>query len=119
MEKTTKKVVEETKTQNKVSTVKFPELIELLQAGCHFGHKKSAWNPRMKQYIYEERNGIHIIDLVKTQELLKKAVEELEKLSDKGNILIVGTKGQAASIVQNIAEEKEPSMLTEDGQVVL
>ncbi len=106
MEKTTKKVVEETKTQNKVSTVKFPELIELLQAGCHFGHKKSAWNPRMKQYIYEERNGIHIIDLVKTQELLKKAVEELEKLSDKGNILIVGTKGQAASIVQNIAEEK-------------
>ena len=105
MEKTTT-VVEETKTLNKVSTVKFPELIELLQAGCHFGHKKSAWNPRMKQYIYEERNGIHIIDLVKTQELLKKAVEELEKLSDKGNILIVGTKGQAASIVQNIAEEK-------------
>lgn len=106
MEKTTKKVVEETKTQNKVSTVKFPELIELLQAGCHFGHKKSGWNPRMKQYIYEERNGIHIIDLVKTQELLKKAVEELEKLSNTGHILIVGTKGQAASIVQNIALEK-------------
>jgi len=106
MEKTTKKVVEETKTQNKVSTVKLPELIELLQSGCHFGHKKSAWNPRMKQYIYEERNGIHIIDLVKTQELLKKAVEELEKLSNTGNVLIVGTKGQAASIVQNIAEEK-------------
>ncbi len=106
MEKTAKKVVEETKTQNKVSTVKFPELIELLQSGCHFGHKKSAWNPRMKQYIYEERNGIHIIDLVKTQELLKKAVEELEKLSNTGNILIVGTKGQAASIVQNIALEK-------------
>ena len=106
MEKTTKKVVEETKTLNKVSTVKLPELIELLQAGCHFGHKKSGWNPRMKQYIYEERNGIHIIDLVKTQELLKKAVEELEKLSNTGNILIVGTKGQAASIVQNIALEK-------------
>jgi len=105
MEKTTT-VVEETKTQNKVSTVKLPELIELLQSGCHFGHKKSAWNPRMKQYIYEERNGIHIIDLVKTQELLKKAVEELEKLSNTGNVLIVGTKGQAASIVQNIAEEK-------------
>jgi len=106
MEKTTKKVTEETKTQNKVSTVKLPELIELLQSGCHFGHKKSAWNPRMKQYIYEERNGIHIIDLVKTQELLKKTVEELEKLSNTGNVLIVGTKGQAASIVQNIAEEK-------------
>lgn len=106
MKTTTKKVIEETKTQNKVSTIKFPELIELLQAGCHFGHKKSAWNPRMKQYIYDERNGIHIIDLVKTQELLKKAVEELEKLANTGNVLIVGTKGQAASIIQNIALEK-------------
>jgi small subunit ribosomal protein S2 len=105
MEKT-KEVLTETKTQNKVSNVKLPEIIDLLKAGCHFGHKKSAWNPRMKQYIYEERNGIHIIDLVKTQELLESTVKALADLSEKGNILIVGTKGQAASIVENIALEK-------------
>ena len=105
MEKT-KEVLTETKTQNKVSNVKLPEIIDLLKAGCHFGHKKSAWNPRMKQYIYEERNGIHIIDLVKTQELLESTVKSLSELCDKGNILIVGTKGQAASIVENIALEK-------------
>lgn len=105
MEKT-KEVLTETKTQNKVSNVKLPEIIDLLKAGCHFGHKKSAWNPRMKQYIYEERNGIHIIDLVKTQELLESTVKSLADLCEKGNILIVGTKGQAASIVENIALEK-------------
>jgi len=104
MEKTNA-VLEETKTQNKVSNVKLPEIIDLLKAGCHFGHKKSAWNPRMKQYIYEERNGIHIIDLVKTQELIKTTVDALTNLSDKGNILIVGTKGQAASIVEKVATE--------------
>lgn len=105
MEKTKKEVTKETVTKTEVSDIKLPELIELLQSGCHFGHKKSAWNPRMKQYIYDERNGIHIIDLVKTQELLKGAVDGLAKLSAKGNVLIVGTKGQAASIVQEIARE--------------
>ncbi len=105
MEKTIKEVTKETVTKSEVSDIKLPELIDLLQAGCHFGHKKSAWNPRMKQYIYDERNGIHIIDLVKTQELLKEAVEGLGKLCAKGQVLMVGTKGQAASIVQDIARE--------------
>lgn len=105
MEKT-KEVLTETKTQNKVSNVKLPEIMDLLKAGSHFGHKKSAWNPRMKQYIYEERNGIHIIDLVKTQALLESTVKVLGELSEKGNILIVGTKGQAASIVEKVALEK-------------
>lgn len=105
MEKTKKEVTKETVTKSEVSDIKLPELIDLLQAGCHFGHKKSAWNPRMKQYIYDERNGIHIIDLVKTQELLKGAVEGLGKLCARGNVLIVGTKGQAASIVQEVARK--------------
>ncbi|MDD4382115.1 MAG: 30S ribosomal protein S2 [Candidatus Dojkabacteria bacterium] len=105
MEKTIKKVTKETVTKSEVSDIKLPELIDLLQAGCHFGHKKSAWNPRMKQYIYDERNGIHIIDLVKTQELLKEAIEGLGKLCAKGHVLMVGTKGQAASIVQEVARE--------------
>src|SRR5574344_1108540 len=101
MEKT-KEVLTETKTQNKVSNVKLPEIIDLLKAGCHFGHKKSAWNPRMKKYIYEERNGIHIIDLVKTMENLKIALDKLQNYANHGNVLIVGTKGQAATIVEEV-----------------
>jgi len=100
-----KEVVVETQTLNKVSNVKTPEILDLLKAGCHFGHKKSAWNPRMKQYIYEERNGIHIIDLVKTQELITATIKALSELTEKGNVLIVGTKGQAASIVEKIATD--------------
>ena len=100
-----KQTVVETQTLNKVSNVKTPEILDLLKAGCHFGHKKSAWNPRMKQYIYEERNGIHIIDLVKTQELITATIKALSELTEKGNILFVGTKGQAASIVEKVATE--------------
>jgi small subunit ribosomal protein S2 len=98
-----KEVSKKAETQN--ISFQMPELIDLLKAGVHFGHKKSAWNPRMKKYIYEERNGIHIIDLVKSREILESTLVELGKLSQNGNILIVGTKGQAASIVQNVAEE--------------
>ncbi len=100
-----KQTVVETQTLNKVSNVKTPEILDLLKAGCHFGHKKSAWNPRMKQYIYEERNGIHIIDLVKTQELITATIKALSELTEKGNVLIVGTKGQAASIVEKVATD--------------
>lgn len=103
MKEAQKEVLEKTETKNKSFQV--PELIEMLQAGAHFGHKKSAWNPQMKKYIYEERNGIHIIDLVKTRELLEDALNKLSDLSEKGSVLIVGTKGQAASIVQSVAEK--------------
>jgi small subunit ribosomal protein S2 len=103
MKEVQKEVLEKTETKNKSFQV--PELIEMLQAGAHFGHKKSAWNPQMKKYIYEERNGIHIIDLVKTRELLEDALNKLSDLSEKGSVLIVGTKGQAASIVQSVAEK--------------
>ncbi len=98
-----KEVSKKTETKNK--SFQLPELIDLLKAGSHFGHKKSAWNPRMKKFIYEERNGIHIIDLVKTLEQLDIALDKLSKYSTQGNILIVGTKGQAATIVQNTALE--------------
>ena len=93
------------KTETVKKSFQLPELKDLLQAGAHFGHKKSAWNPRMKKYIYDERNGIHIIDLVKTLEKLEEALKKLSKASSKGNILIVGTKGQAATIVQKVATE--------------
>jgi small subunit ribosomal protein S2 len=98
-----KTVSEKTETKNKSFQV--PEIIDLLKVGAHFGHKKSAWNPRMQEYIYEVRNGIHIIDLVKTREILSEVLAKLDGFSKKGNVLIVGTKGQAASIVQNTAQE--------------
>lgn len=98
-----KEVSKKTETKNK--SFQLPEIIDFLKAGVHFGHKKSAWNPRMEKYIYEVRNGIHIIDLVQTREILGDVLEQLEKYSNNGNILIVGTKGQAASVVEKVAEE--------------
>lgn len=98
-----KEVSKKTGTENK--SFQMPELLDLLKVGAHFGHKKGAWNPKMQRYIYEVRNGTHIIDLVKTLESLNKALSALEKYSQNGNILIVGTKGQAATIVQSVAEE--------------
>nr|YP_009550183.1 ribosomal protein S2 [Tisochrysis lutea]YP_009873575.1 ribosomal protein S2 [Isochrysis galbana]AUM82491.1 ribosomal protein S2 [Tisochrysis lutea]QKW88458.1 ribosomal protein S2 [Isochrysis galbana] len=78
---------------------------ELLDAGVHFGHQASRWNPKMFPYIYAERNGIHVIDLVQTARLLTHAYEYVQKASqEKKSFLFVGTKRQAASI---IAEEAE------------
>ncbi len=91
-------------TQKKSLTVEIPELITFLKAGSHFGHKGSAWNPKMKKFIYETRNGVHIIDLVKTRKLLEKALTELNIVVDTGNVLIVGTKGQAAGLVESTAK---------------
>ncbi|MDD3474642.1 MAG: 30S ribosomal protein S2 [Candidatus Dojkabacteria bacterium] len=96
-------VSENTKTENK--GVQIPELINFLKAGAHFGHKTSAWNPKMKKFIYESRNGVHIIDLVKSRALLEKALAAIQDASSKGYILFVGTKGQAATIIQQKADE--------------
>lgn len=101
-----------TETEKKSLKVEIPELITFLQAGAHFGHKGSAWNPKMKKYIYETRNGIHIIDLIKTRELLKKTLTVLNDVVDKGNVLIVGTKGQAAGLVEEIAKESGAFYIT-------
>ncbi len=91
-------------TEKKSLKVEIPELITFLKAGAHFGHKASAWNPKMKKFIYETRNGVHIIDLVKTRKLLEKALTELNSVVDTGNVLIVGTKGQAAGLVESSAK---------------
>lgn len=85
--------------------ITLPDLTQFLNAGVHFGHKSSRWNPKMRQYIYEERNGVHIIDVIKTMKLLKDALKHVQESSDKGSILIVGTKGQAATAVKTMAEE--------------
>ena len=76
---------------------------EFLEAGVHFGHQTRRWNPKMKEYIYGERNGIYIIDLQKTLKLFKEAAKFVGDLSQEGkSILFVGTKRQAQDA---IAEE--------------
>ncbi len=79
---------------------------DLLSAGVHFGHQKHRWNPKMKRYIFEDRNGIHILDLSKTMHHLRIACSVVENIVEKRqSILFVGTKKQAASVVQECAEE--------------
>ena len=78
---------------------------ELLDAGVHFGHQASRWNPKMFPYIYAEQNGIHVIDLVQTSRLLTYAHNYVQKNAQKNKtFLFIGTKRQAANI---IAEEAE------------
>jgi small subunit ribosomal protein S2 len=75
----------------------------LLEAGAHFGHQTSRWNPRMKRYIFTKRNGIHIIDLEQTSGLLTKACNFIRQVTEEGGtVLFVGTKKQAQ---QSIEEE--------------
>lgn len=75
-------------------------LKELLDSGVHFGHQTRRWNPKMDPYIYTSRNGVHIIDLVQTAQLLDEAYDYLKKAAENGKkVLFVGTKRQAAAII--------------------
>jgi len=77
----------------------------LLESGVHFGHRTNRWDPRMKPYIFTERNGIHIIDLQQTVQELRKIYAIIrDKIADGGNILFVGTKRQAQETIQMEAE---------------
>jgi small subunit ribosomal protein S2 len=78
---------------------------ELLEAGVHFGHQTKRWNPKMKEYIFGERNGIYIIDLQKTYRLLQEALQHVQELAAQGRtILFVGTKRQAQEAVAEEAQ---------------
>ncbi|HEY90926.1 MAG TPA: 30S ribosomal protein S2, partial [Dehalococcoidia bacterium] len=78
---------------------------ELLEAGAHFGHQTSRWHPRMKQYIFAKRDGIHIIDLERTASMLEKAREFVKQVAaEGGDILFVGTKKQAHDAIQEEAQ---------------
>lgn len=80
----------------------------LLESGVHFGHQVKRWDPRMKKYIFAERNGIHIIDLQKTIQAIKEAYEAVQKVVSSGKtVLFVGTKKQAQSAIQKEAERCE------------
>lgn len=87
---------------------------ELLDAGVHFGHETRRWNPKMKSYIFEARNGIHIIDLSKTLVQLEKACEFLRTtIRNGGQILFVGTKKQAQETVKEAAKSCGQHYVTE------
>jgi small subunit ribosomal protein S2 len=77
---------------------------ELLEAGVHFGHQTRRWNPKMRRFIYGERDGIYIIDLLKTADLLESAQNFVDDLTRRGGtILFVGTKKQARDAIQEVA----------------
>jgi small subunit ribosomal protein S2 len=81
-------------------------LRQLLEAGVHFGHQTQRWNPRMGEYIYGDRNGIHIIDLTQTVPMLDAALNVIrETVAKNGRVLFVGTKRQAAKPVAEAAEK--------------
>ena len=90
--------------------MKIPEvnIKNLLEAGVHLGHKTLRWNPKMKQYIFGEKNSIHIIDLTQTVTFLKSALNEIHKcVLNGGKILIVSTKKQASEQVSSLAKETD------------
>ena len=81
-----------------------PTFDQLLEAGCHFGHLKRKWNPAMAPYIFMERNGIHIIDLYKTQAKLEEAANILRGMAKQGKkVLFVATKKQAKQVIADLA----------------
>jgi len=89
-------------------------LEELLQAGCHFGHKSERWHPKAHEFIYTEKDGIHIIDLAKTKAGLEEAQEVIRNLVIGGKeVLFVGTKRQAKGVVRHAATEAGAPYLVE------
>lgn len=77
---------------------------QLLEAGVHFGHNTRRWNPKMKEYIYEERNGIYIIDLTKTEKLVEEAYQALYTIAQNGGkVLFVGTRKQTQDVIKEEA----------------
>lgn len=87
---------------------------ELLDAGVHFGHQTRRWNPKMKSYIFDARNGIHIIDLSKTLTLLEEACRFLREVVLRGDrIIFVGTKKQAQQVIRDTAKECGQFWVTE------
>ena len=91
-----------------------PQIQELLEAGVHFGHQTSRWNPKMRKFIFAERNGIYIIDLRKTQRQIELAQELVRQVVSRGDrILFVCTKKQLRPVIQSEAERSNSFFVTE------
>jgi len=95
-------------------STQLPTYKELLDAGVHYGHQKAKWNPKMKQYIFMEKKGIHIIDLNRTSESLERTANAMKQVAKSGKkILFVATKKQAKDIVANAARQVNMPYVTE------
>jgi len=87
---------------------------ELLEAGVHFGHQTKRWNPKMKEFIFGERNGIYIIDLQKTHRMLVEALQYVQDLAAQGkSIMFIGTKRQAQDAIAEEAQRCGMPYVTE------
>jgi small subunit ribosomal protein S2 len=87
---------------------------ELLEAGVHFGHQTKRWNPKMKEYIFGQRNGIYIIDLQKTIKIFKETLQFVKTIAESGKeVLFVGTKKQAQDIIKEFASKCESSYVNQ------
>ncbi len=96
-----------------MATVKLPSMQDLLEAGVHFGHQVRRGNPKMKPYIFGAREGVHIIDLAKSEEKLKQAAEAAYELGRAGKVmLLIGTKKQSREIIEELAKEVDTPFLT-------
>lgn len=93
-------------TKTNTPTIKLPELVDMLEAGVHFGHERSKKNPKMETFVFQQRNRVAIIDLEQTQVALKRALEFIHRIASipTKEILFVGTKRQAREIVQRHAQ---------------
>ncbi len=90
------------------------ELTQLIEAGAHFGHLTRRWNPKMKPYIFMEKNGIHIIDLNKTKKMVTEAAVALSEVVAEGDrVLFIGTKKQAKNIIETEAKSCGMNWVTE------
>lgn len=90
------------------------QLTELIESGAHFGHLTRRWNPKMKPYIFMEKNGIHIIDLKKTQQSIESAAQAMTEIVSTGKrVLFVGTKKQAKSTVAAEAKRSDSNWVSE------
>lgn len=90
------------------------ELTKLIEAGAHFGHLTRRWNPKMKPYIFMEKNGIHIIDLKKTQKAVESASDALREIVSEGKkVMFVGTKKQAKGVISTEARRCDQNWVSE------
>lgn len=90
------------------------QITDLIEAGAHFGHLTRRWNPKMKPYIFMEKNGIHIIDLKKTQAAIDRAAEAMTEIVSQGKrVLFVGTKKQAKSTIASEAKRCDANWVSE------
>lgn len=89
-------------------------LKDLIETGAHFGHQVRRWNPKMAEYLYGEKEGVHVFDLPKTKEKLEEALEAIKKAVSEGkNILFLGTKKQAKEMVAETAKQSKTFYVNE------